>query len=62
MTVAEMAKYIGQTADYYAVTNMVFAVVIADARMSWGKLQLRIKPRDGYGVKWVDAESVGEIS
>ena len=62
MTTAEMAKYIGQTADYYAVPNMVFAVVIADARMSWGKLQLQIKPRDGYGVKWVDAGSVGEIS
>jgi hypothetical protein len=62
MTTAEMAQYLDKTAVYYAVPNMVFTVTIVDARMSWGKLQLQIKPRDGYGVKWVNAESVGEIS
>jgi hypothetical protein len=62
MTTAELAQYLGKTAAYYGIPNMVFSVVISDARMSWGKLQFQIKPRDGYGVKWVDSASIGDIS
>ena len=62
MTVAEMAKYLGQTADYYGIPDLVIEVKIVDARMSWGQLQLQIQAVSGSGSKWINADSLGGLS
>jgi hypothetical protein len=61
MTTAEMAKYIGAVALYQPVPAMKFPVEILDARMSWGKFQLQVKPVGGIGDAWVLESSLLEI-
>ena len=61
MTIAEMAKYIGAVALYQPVPTLKVPVERIDARMSWGKFQLQIKPVGGMGEVWVTEEKLLEI-
>ena len=61
MTVLELAEYVGITATYHGVPGLVIEVMVIDARMSWGQVQLQIqptRPQDNSGSKWVNSDSV----
>ena len=60
MTANEMALYIGKVAQHDAAGYSA-TVRIYDARMSYGRIQLRVTPVTGNGNVWVNADSLTSV-
>jgi hypothetical protein len=60
MTAKDMAALIGCDADY-RVGDLLFAVMIDDARNRFGSVDVLIRPSAGSGVRWVSRDSVCNV-
>ncbi len=66
MTTQQLAQYIGQQGGYGVQVNkamMYFTVKVVDARMSYGRAQLKIVIVGGstHGDAWVDKENISGL-
>ena len=61
MTVAQLAKYIGQT-GFISYDRMNFEVMVIDVRQAWGDIQVLVTPSHaslaGAGAAWKSGSSV----
>lgn len=51
MTATELNNYIG-TSAYIESSDMFFPITIVDARISWGTVQVLVRPTNGIGSAW----------
>lgn len=57
MKISEFAKLIGQR-RVYPIGGIEFDVDIIDVKMSYGMINVQIRPVSGYGLKWVALSSL----
>lgn len=58
-TFTELAAYLGKEGLYhFDHSGFGVSVRIRDVKESWGRIQVRIYPKDGTGDKWVALDSV----
>ena len=57
MSVAELAKVIGQTGSL-SVEGLLVPVKVRDVRTHWGRVDYCVEPVGGDGIQWVSANRV----
>lgn len=60
MTAAEMGKLIGQGYVHFD-GSLAFYTVIIDARITYGRVHVKIRPECGSGDRWVEFSNVKRI-
>lgn len=58
MSAAVLARVIGRTGRWRVRKGLTVAVVVRDARQSFGRVDYLIEPDSGEGRRWVNASSV----
>ena len=61
-TIKELAALIGTTGEYNVSRDVWITVTVEDARFTYGKLQLEVKPVAGHGTMWVHADGVKQVN
>ena len=58
MTVNEMSKRVGKTAELRIKNGMIITVKIIDARTVYGRTDFMVEPISGKGAVWVGRSSL----